>query len=254
MVSADIYHRSGGEDSIIGRGSAKTVEDGILGKDDDLHSTISIVLQERLRPGDQVLVSMVIHGNHGSSKLDSDWSRKIIFTGLKISNWITHNTYYLLCRKFKPGKQIVISRCCLYIEIHLFKYNVVVILVRTVTRWSILTQECNTPHPQLSDCNSDLSSSSLFAVEQLSDYNLDCYWPDLLTTSSCSSCSINIPRCFLISLLVERSINIRCRDFMSVLYHCPGDGTWRNEGWQSWQAAGRSYLVLKMTWNNRIHM
>ena len=86
MVSADIYHRSGGEDSIIGRGSAKTVEDGILGKDDDLHSTISIVLQERLSAGDQVLVSMVIHGNHGSSKLDSDWSRKIIFTGMKISN------------------------------------------------------------------------------------------------------------------------------------------------------------------------
>ena len=86
MVSADIYHRSGGEDKIIGRASAKTVEDGILGKDDDLHSTISIIVQEELRRGDQVLVSMVIHGNHGSSKLDSDWSRKIIFTGLKISN------------------------------------------------------------------------------------------------------------------------------------------------------------------------
>ena len=86
MVSADIYHRRGKEDKIIGRASAKTVEDGILGKDDDLHSTISIVVQEELQRGDQVLVSMVIHGNHGSSKLDSDWSRKIIFTGLKISN------------------------------------------------------------------------------------------------------------------------------------------------------------------------
>ena len=86
MVSADIYHRRAGEDNIIGRGSAKTVEDGILGKDDDLHTTVSLVIQEELRKGDQVLVSMVIHGNHGSSKLDSDWSRKIIFTGLKISN------------------------------------------------------------------------------------------------------------------------------------------------------------------------
>ena len=34
--------------------SAKTEEDGIFGKDDDLHSTISIVLQERLQIGDQV--------------------------------------------------------------------------------------------------------------------------------------------------------------------------------------------------------
>ena len=90
MVSTDIYLRRGKDDKIIGRGSAKSEENGTFGlgtgTDDNLHSTISIVLQERLQLDDQVLVSMVIHGDHGSSKIDSDFSRKIIFTGLKISD------------------------------------------------------------------------------------------------------------------------------------------------------------------------
>ena len=53
-MSADIYLSSGGKEKILGRGSAKTQEDGFLMKDDDLHSTISIVLQERLKPNDKV--------------------------------------------------------------------------------------------------------------------------------------------------------------------------------------------------------
>ena len=52
------------------------------------------------------------------------------------------------CRKFKPCKQIVISRCWNT----LIQVQCCVIQVRSVTWWSILTQECNTPHPQLSDC------------------------------------------------------------------------------------------------------
>ena len=35
----------------------------------------------------QVFISMVISGPHGDSKLESDFSRKIHFTGLKISDW-----------------------------------------------------------------------------------------------------------------------------------------------------------------------
>ena len=89
-MSIDIYLRRGKDDKIIGRGSAKTDENGTLGfgsgTDDDLHSTVSIIVQERVELGDQILVSMVIHGNHGDSTLNSDFSRKIIFTGLKISD------------------------------------------------------------------------------------------------------------------------------------------------------------------------
>ena len=55
------------------------------GKDDDLHTTVTIVLQETLQAGDEIFVSMVIHGDHGTSKIDSDFSRKIIFTGFQIT-------------------------------------------------------------------------------------------------------------------------------------------------------------------------
>jgi len=86
MVSADIYLRTGEKDEIIGRSSAKTDEDGVFGRDDDLHATTSIIVMERLREGDKVFVSMVISGPHGDSKLESDFSRKIHFTGLRISD------------------------------------------------------------------------------------------------------------------------------------------------------------------------
>jgi len=86
MVSADIYLRTGEKDEIIGRSSAKTDEDGVFGRDDDLHATTSIIVMERLAEGDKVFVSMVISGPHGDSKLESDFSRKIHFTGLKISD------------------------------------------------------------------------------------------------------------------------------------------------------------------------
>jgi len=58
----------------------------IPGRDDDLHATTSIIVMERLREGDKVFVSMVISGPHGDSKLESDFSRKIHFTGLRISD------------------------------------------------------------------------------------------------------------------------------------------------------------------------
>jgi len=86
MVSADIYLRTGTKDEIIGRSSAKTDEDGVFGKDDDLHATTSIIIMEKLNVGDKVFVSMVISGPHGNSKMESDFSRKIHFTGLKISD------------------------------------------------------------------------------------------------------------------------------------------------------------------------
>merc|ERR1712106_486350 len=60
MVSADIYLRTGEKDEIIGRSSAKTDEDGVFGRDDDLHATTSIIVMERLAEGDKVFVSMVI--------------------------------------------------------------------------------------------------------------------------------------------------------------------------------------------------
>ena len=54
QVSTDIYLRRKKQDKIIGRASAKTDEDGIFGKDDDLHTTVSIVLQETLEEDDKV--------------------------------------------------------------------------------------------------------------------------------------------------------------------------------------------------------
>lgn len=85
MISTDIYLRRENTDKIIGRASAKTDEDGIFGKDDDLHTTVSIVLQETLTEDDKIFVSMVIQGSHGDSKIESDFTRKIIFTGFQIS-------------------------------------------------------------------------------------------------------------------------------------------------------------------------
>ena len=54
QLSVDIYLRRAGEDQIIGRTSAKTDEDGMFGKDDDVHTTSSIILQQILAVGDQV--------------------------------------------------------------------------------------------------------------------------------------------------------------------------------------------------------
>ena len=85
QISADIYLRRGNKSTVLGRGSAKSDENG-FGVDDDLHSTLSIVLQERIKKGDKIQVTMIVHGDHGSSKIDSDFSRKIIFTGMKISD------------------------------------------------------------------------------------------------------------------------------------------------------------------------
>ena len=41
---------------------------------------------EKLELEDEVFVSMAIHGDHGDSSLWSDFSRKIHFTGLRVSD------------------------------------------------------------------------------------------------------------------------------------------------------------------------
>jgi len=85
-VSADIYlKRNGHEARIIGRSSAVTEEDGYFGRDDDLHATASVIVMERMGKFDQVFVSMMSDNNRGSY-LKSDVSRKIHFTGVKISD------------------------------------------------------------------------------------------------------------------------------------------------------------------------
>jgi len=89
MLSADIYLRSKGNEAspiIIGRASAKVDENGFAGKDDDLHTTTSVIVLEHLKLQDEVFVSMAIHGDHGDSSLWSDFSRKIHFTAFRISD------------------------------------------------------------------------------------------------------------------------------------------------------------------------
>jgi len=89
MLSADIYLRSKGNEAspiIIGRASAKVDENGFAGKDDDLHTTTSVIVLEQLKLEDEVFVSMAIHGDHGDSSLWSDFSRKIHFTAFRISD------------------------------------------------------------------------------------------------------------------------------------------------------------------------
>jgi len=89
MLSADIYLRSKGNEAspiIIGRASAKVDENGFAGKDDDLHTTTSVIVLEHLKLEDEVFVSMAIHGDHGDSSLWSDFSRKIHFTAFRISD------------------------------------------------------------------------------------------------------------------------------------------------------------------------
>ena len=53
-LSADIHLQRSGIDKIIARSSARTDEDGVFGKDDDLHTTASMVILERLEAGDKV--------------------------------------------------------------------------------------------------------------------------------------------------------------------------------------------------------
>ncbi|XP_023344338.1 uncharacterized protein LOC111713649 isoform X2 [Eurytemora carolleeae] len=88
MLSVDLFlERSGGSrPEIIGRSSGMVKEDTVFGRDDDLHATTSVIIFQRLNKNDEVYVAMLIDGTKGDSHLQSDFSKKIHFTGLKISN------------------------------------------------------------------------------------------------------------------------------------------------------------------------
>ena len=118
----------------------------------------------------QVLVSMVIHGNHGSSKLDSDWSRKIIFTGLKISNWNTWKgqTLQPYCEKLL---NIVISQC-----LNTFKYIYKYRSCCQETCDKVVNIDIAMSHSTLNilSCQTFLPPVCL---SSWTTYNLVCYWP-----------------------------------------------------------------------------
>ena len=76
--------------------------------------------------------------------------------------------------------------------------------MRTVTRRSILTRECNTPCPLLSDCQivtqTCLPPAVVCSLEQVSDYNLHSVILTLsLTFGKCLKIFLEPQSCFLIS-------------------------------------------------------
>ena len=60
-----------------------------LGKDDDLHTTSTVIIMERLQEGDKIYIKMDLDANHGDSKIHSQEKMPSIhFVGQKISDWM----------------------------------------------------------------------------------------------------------------------------------------------------------------------
>ena len=58
-----------------------------LGKDDDLHTTSTVIIMERLQVGDRIYIKMDLDANHGDSKIHSQEKMPSIhFVGQKISD------------------------------------------------------------------------------------------------------------------------------------------------------------------------
>ena len=58
-----------------------------LGKDDDLHTTSTVIIMERLQLGDRIYIRMDLDANHGDSKIHSQEKMPSIhFVGQKISD------------------------------------------------------------------------------------------------------------------------------------------------------------------------
>ena len=60
-----------------------------LGKDDDLYTTSTVIIMERLQVGDRIYIKMDLDANHGDSKIHSQEKMPSIhFVGQKISDWM----------------------------------------------------------------------------------------------------------------------------------------------------------------------
>ena len=58
-----------------------------LGKDDDLHTTSTVIIMERLQVGDRIYIKMDLDADHGDSKIHSQEKMPSIhFVGQKISD------------------------------------------------------------------------------------------------------------------------------------------------------------------------
>ena len=58
-----------------------------LGKDDDLYTTSTVIIMERLQVGDRIYIKMDLDANHGDSKIHSQEKMPSIhFVGQKISD------------------------------------------------------------------------------------------------------------------------------------------------------------------------
>ena len=56
-----------------------------LGKDDDLHTTSTVIIMERLQVGDRIYIKMDLDADHGDSKIHSQEKMPSIhFVGQKI--------------------------------------------------------------------------------------------------------------------------------------------------------------------------
>ncbi len=59
----------------------------LVGVDDDLHTTSTVIIMERLQPGDKVYIEMEIDADHGDSKIQSEITKPAIhFIGHKIAD------------------------------------------------------------------------------------------------------------------------------------------------------------------------
>ena len=56
------------------------------GRDDDVLSTATVVVVERLEPGDKLYIRISIENNHKESSIHSTTNKAIHFTGQRISD------------------------------------------------------------------------------------------------------------------------------------------------------------------------
>merc|ERR1719270_3342569 len=86
-INAHIIWERGNSVRHLGSSKADTNENGWPGKDDDLVSTSTVIIMERLQVGDRIYIKMDLDADHGESILHSEAIKPSIhFVGQKIAD------------------------------------------------------------------------------------------------------------------------------------------------------------------------